>query len=135
MSSLTYRKDDEAQASSKEKRVTSSPVGTYTGGGKRVTGVALLKMLNIEIEAFGIGEVARAMNIKSPRLSALRNAERPWTLDRLATLPDAVRIGFLRQWNEAEGVPASLANALRSMADAMDPQGRLPLIGEANTRR
>jgi len=87
-------------------------------------------MLNDAVEDYGITNVAIDMGIKGPRLSALRSGERPWTLDRLASLPDQVRVSFLRQWAEAEGLPASLANALRTMADAMDPQGRLPLIGE-----
>lgn len=108
-----------------------------TGNALPVSDEALLAMLNRAIDESGLSlkVVADALGVKPPKLTALRHGERPWTLQRIARLPNQVRVDFLRQWAEAEGLPASLARALRSLADAVDPQPRLPLIGEAAPRR
>lgn len=113
--------------------------GTATGtpAGKSLTAERLLALLNLAIEDSGLTlkVVAADLGVPPPKLTALRSGERPWTLERIAQLPDQIRVDFLRHWTEAEGLPASLAHALRSLADAMDPQGRLPLIGEVNPAR
>lgn len=146
--SLTLPEHAESAVRATESRVTGTLTGKVTGtltgksavtgktAGKRITGTALLGMVVAAVEQSpkSKGVIAVEMGVKPPRLTGLLTGERPWTLDRVATLPDDVRCAFLQRWIEAEGMPASVASALRSLADAMDTQGRLPLIGEAGRR-
>jgi hypothetical protein len=130
---LTYLEHGEHTWPGKGTTITGATVTGAVPAGKRITAAALLAMLNHAVDRSGKpkGVIAAEMSIKAPRLTALLTGERPWTLERVVQLPDDVRLIFLRSWVEAEGLPSSIANALRQLADAMDPQGRLPLIGEA----
>jgi hypothetical protein len=88
----------------------------------QIDGNALREMLIRSIDGSSLThkDVAKALGVPSPKLSALRNGARPWTLDRVALLPSPIRAAFLRQWMRAEGIP-TVASVLRSLADALEP--------------
>ena len=93
------------------------------GGGKSVAPHELLAWVNTAIEESGLSlkAIGYALTLSPSQVSRLRSGEKPWTATKLARLPEVVQRRFLQLWSEALGVPADLATALRSLADAYDP--------------
>lgn len=120
------------------KPVTVEGVTSYPQKGKSVTPEQVLEWVNQSIDDSGLQlkDVAFVLGVPQPHLTRLRNGEKPWTATKLARLPEVVQRRFLQLWSEALGVPADLATALRSLADAYDPlPKRASRLAKANLSR
>lgn len=98
----------------------------------RVNSLDLLTYLNAAIDESGEQQKAISSDllVDPSYLRRMRTGEKPWSLRHLEKLPRSIRTIFLTLWAEGEGMPLTVINTLRAMADALEEQGRLALLGE-----
>ena len=106
-------------------------LGQETEVKPKVRSLDLLPYLNTAIDESGEQQkaIAADLEVDPSYLRRMRLGDKPWSLRHLAALPHAIRVVFLSLWAEADGVPLTAINTLRAMADALEEQGRLALLG------
>ena len=69
------------------------------------------------------------LDVDPAYLRRMRTGEKPTNLVHLEKAPPTARLAFLAMWSEAEGMAATVGTALRQMADVIESQGSLALLG------